>query len=113
MARRHKLELRYTDKAMADIRSIAQFTQENWGVEQRRVYLAQINDKVNMLTTTPHIGVALPGDEQRYRTLRVGSHRVLFRHIDNRLEILRVLHSNMDIERALKRERRKERGLER
>ncbi len=33
-----------TTKAKEDLKNIARYTQENWGIKQRNIYLKQIDD---------------------------------------------------------------------
>lgn len=91
-----------TNKAKADLKSIGRYTVAKWGGEQRNRYLALLDASFHELATNPFKGrncaTILPG----YRKHEVGRHIVFYRSIaDDCIEIVRVLHERMAVERHL------------
>ena len=94
-----KLEL--TPAALADLRSIRDYTLERWGSAQEAAYLDRMWEKFE----------ALLADPTRYRfrsdlfpgcqIASEGKHVILFRVNRSTLQVVRVLHSAMDFKRHL------------
>jgi toxin ParE1/3/4 len=87
-----------TNKAKADLKSIAAYTQRQWGKDQRKTYVRQFDDAFYMLSETPELGNKCDFIKQGYRKFPVSSH-VLFYHNINQYEIefVRILHKRMDV----------------
>ena len=49
-------DFRLTKKAMDDLRSIARYTQEKWGRDQRNRYLYMLDAGFNTIAQQPEIG---------------------------------------------------------
>lgn len=90
-------------KASEDIEGIWLYTFENWSVEQADRYVNLIFDEIEYLATNPQSGKDYDHIRKGYRCSKVKSHLVLFRVVDKReeIEIIRVLHQQMDIENRL------------
>ena len=92
-----------TRKAKADLKSIARYTQRQWGVQQRNTYLAQIDAAFHDLSNAPDKGRKCDYIRHGYRKYKVGKHNIFYRNIDTEeIEIVRVLHERMDIDNRLK-----------
>lgn len=88
-----------TRSALADLRSIAMFTEGRWGREQRNVYLKQFDDAFHMLADAPALGVPCDEIMPGYRKFSQGSHVIFFKSATKGvIEIVRVLHQSMDVE---------------
>lgn len=88
-----------TQKAKADLYSIAIFTKERWGVKQRNLYIKQLDEAFHMLAKSPELGKScndiLPG----YRKFPQGSHIVFYKDGSNsKIEVIRILHKSMDVD---------------
>ena len=92
---------RLTRKALDDLRSIARYTQKNWGREQRNKYLSKPDESIRMLAHEPHLGRACDKIRQGYRKHHVGRHLIFYRHTSALIEIIRILHERMDVESHL------------
>ncbi len=90
-----------TAKAIDDLRSIGRYTQNHWGREQRNKYLSMLNDCFHTIAYQPRIGVTCDNIRSGYRKYHVGRHLIFYRQINSRIEIIRILHDNMDIESHL------------
>lgn len=92
-----------TNKAKADLKSIATYTQRKWGKSQRAIYLKQFDDAFHLLASTPDIGAKCDFIKVGYRKFPNTSHMIFYRIInDSQIEVIRILHKRMDVEINLK-----------
>jgi toxin ParE1/3/4 len=88
-----------TRKARADLRAIAIFTEEQWGVEQRNLYIKQFDDIFHMLAASPLMGKNCDEVTPGYRKFPQGSHVVFYKEGSSCvIEVVRILHKSMDVE---------------
>lgn len=92
---------RLTPLAEADILAIGRYTQEKWGVNQRREYLSQLDTAFRRLAANPTSGVKREEIRSGARSHVVVSHVVWYRIIRKDIEILRILHQAMEQENHL------------
>ncbi|MBU0911525.1 MAG: type II toxin-antitoxin system RelE/ParE family toxin [Gammaproteobacteria bacterium] len=86
-------------KAMADLRAIAIFTEQRWGKQQRNLYIKQFDDTFHLLAKTPMAGKDCDYIKQGYRKFPQGSHLIFYKDSDSgQIEIVRILHKNVDTE---------------
>lgn len=91
-----------TRKALADLAGIGRYTQETWGVAQRNTYLTMLDGCFRQLTENPHIGTDCSDIRKGYRKHKAGKHLIFYRATTaKKIEIVRVLHGRMDIDRKL------------
>lgn len=91
-----------TTKARADLKWIAIYTQRKWGKEQRKIYIKQFDDTFHMLSENPKAGTECDFIKNGYRKFPVTSHIVFYRNtIESNIEIVRILHKNMDARERL------------
>lgn len=90
-------------KAYEDIENIWLYTFENWSQEQADRYVNLIFDEIEYLAKNPKSGKDFSHIRKNYRCGKVKSHLIFYRNIEkiNRIEIIRVLHQQMDIENRL------------
>ena len=87
-----------TKKAKDDLRDIAKYTQKEWGIKQRDLYLTQLDSTFLLLSQTPTVGLNCDYIRLGYRKYLSGKHLIFYRAIDqNDIEIVRVLHEKMDV----------------
>lgn len=92
-----------TNKAKADLKSIAIYTQRKWGKNQRAVYLKQFDDAFHLLADSPDVGTNCDFIKLGYRKFPHTSHVIFYRIVgDSQIEIVRILHKRMDVEINLK-----------
>ena len=92
-----------SQKAKADLKFIAAYTQRKWGKEKRRIYLRQFDDSFHILADSPSLGVQCDFIKSGYRKFPVTSHLIFYRNISSsQIEIVRVLHKRMDAKSQLK-----------
>ena len=92
---------RLSAKAAEDMKAIGRFTERKWGREQRNRYLAMLDSSFNTIAHQPGIGTACDYIRMGYRKYHVGRHLIFYRQSDEDVEIIRILHDSMDIERHL------------
>jgi toxin ParE1/3/4 len=85
--------------AKNDISAIYTYTMQTWSGEQANKYQALIMEALSRLAEGTKVGRAAAIED--YLSLRVGSHSILYREVDNIILIDRVLHQAMDVERHL------------
>ena len=91
-----------TNKAKADLKSIAVYTQRKWGNQQRRHYIQQFDDAFHMLAESPAVGNKCDFISPGYRRFPNVSHIVFYRQVgETEIEIVRVLHKRMDVRHKL------------
>jgi toxin ParE1/3/4 len=92
-----------TQKARADLKSIAAYTQRKWGHEQRRIYAKQFDDVFHMLAQTPVAGNKCDFVKIGYRKFPCSSHIIFYRSkSDTEIEVIRILHKRMDVQTQLR-----------
>jgi toxin ParE1/3/4 len=88
-----------SQKAMADLRAIAIFTEQRWGKQQRNLYIKQFDDAFHLLAKTPMAGKICDYIKQGYRKFPQGCHLIFYKDSDSvQIEIVRILHKNVDTE---------------
>jgi len=87
-----------TQRAKADLKSIARFTEKRWGREQRCIYIKQFDDTFHVLSDTPEIGRNCNYIKENYQKFPQGSHIIFYRVTSpKKIQIIRILHKNMDV----------------
>ena len=88
-----------TRSAQADLKSIAKFTQERWGIRQRNAYLREIDQVFRALAKNPVMGRACDEVREGYRKFPHGSHVIYYKQDDtDLLLVVRILHMTMDVD---------------
>ena len=90
-----------THRALLDIDDIWLYTKNRWSVDQANRYLRLIYNEFEFLADNPKSGKIYWNNELGYRSSRVKSHSVFYRESDERIIIVRVLHTRMDIIKKL------------
>ena len=88
-----------TTKALEDLKSIGRFTENKWGRDQRNKYLTMLDSTFNSIAHQPGVGTICDYIRPGYRKYHVGRHLIFYRQGDTCIEIIRILHDSMDIER--------------
>jgi toxin ParE1/3/4 len=83
--------------AQNDLRRIAEHTEQQWGVAQRRRYMAGIADRFAALASG-----AVKGRPRRelgadHRSLLAASHVIVYVETTDAIQVRRVLHQRMDV----------------
>ena len=91
-------------KAIEDIELIWLYTKEKWSIQQADRYYNLIFDDIEYIATFPLSGVDYSHIRKEYRCSKIKSHLIFYKYnkIEKCVEIIRVLHQSVDIERRLK-----------
>ncbi len=91
-----------SEKAIEDINKIWIFTAENWSIEQADRYYNLILDEIEFSAQNFEMARDYGNVRKSYRCSKVKSHLIFFKKNKfNEIEVIRVLHERMDIERRL------------
>jgi len=91
-----------SNEAKNDLRSIARFTENRWGKQQRNLYLQQLDDAFQLLGKTTSIGIECNQIREGYRKFPQGSHIIFYKSgKTSNIFIVRILHKSMDYESKL------------
>ena len=96
--------MRYSisEKANQDIEKIWLYTFENWSIEQADRYYNLILDEIEFISENFESGKPVDYLKKGYRASIVKSHIIFYQKSKrNIVEIIRVLHQNMDIENRI------------
>jgi toxin ParE1/3/4 len=90
------LDLVRSPRAKGDILDIWFYTADAWGSDQADQYVRMIDRSIERLVAHPKIGAPFLGCRVPLRSIKAESHRVFYQLIDQKIEIVRVLHSSVD-----------------
>lgn len=95
-------QFQLSKEAKNDLRSIAIFTDNRWGREQRNLYIKQLDDAFFMLTQNPNLGISCDYIRDGYRKFPQGSHIIFYkRTVKSDILVVRILHKSMDYDSQL------------
>lgn len=83
--------------ARREMTDIWLYTADRWGIDQADAYVSQIESSIARALEIPRIGGSVIGLPPVYRKLKCGSHRIIYRHTDSELIVVRVLHERHDV----------------
>jgi toxin ParE1/3/4 len=95
---------RLSAKSIEDLKSIGRYTLKSWGREQRNIYLSKLDESFHRLADQPHLGSARDDIRKGYRVYHVRRHLIFYRQKSTDIEIIRILHDRMDVEKHLSRQ---------
>jgi toxin ParE1/3/4 len=93
-------EVRLRPLAQADLEEIWLYTLKNWSLEQADKYVLDLYTAMNLLACGEKVGRAC-SVRDGYFQYSVGSHIVFYRVTNAGLDITRILHQRMDLQRHL------------
>ncbi len=93
--------LRLTRAAREDLKAIGRYTQGAWGRPQRDAYLSQFDRRFRSLAQFPTLGRSCDDIRPGYRKYAEGAHVIFYREVDGGIEIVRILHGRLDLDRHL------------
>ena len=94
-------EYRLRPKARRDLDRIWDYSVRTWGGRQARRYLTDIRDVLADLAANSHIGKARGDLFEGLRVYPVGRHLIFYLTTDKGIDVVRILHERMDIDRHL------------
>lgn len=94
----HQLVLRLSAQALLDLESIWFYTRTAWSQRQADQYFNELVAHFDFLKSNSFCGKSIDEIRIGYRVSPVNSHLVFYRVTDDHfLEIVRILHQNVDI----------------
>jgi toxin ParE1/3/4 len=97
------MKYRISEKAIADLEKIWFYTFNKWSIDQADRYHNQIIGEIEYIVDNYELGRKMDHVRLGYRMTKVKFHLIFYRQIEeNTVEIVRILHQNMDIENRLK-----------
>ena len=92
-----------SNEAQNDLENIWLYTFETWSVEQADRYYNLILDEIEYLAENPDVGKDYSHVRRGYLRSKVKSHFIFYKinKKENQIEIIRVLHQQMDVENRL------------
>jgi toxin ParE1/3/4 len=94
-------KVRLHARAESDLVDIWLYSFREWGELQADEYLDELNAAVISLSSNPERGIRRDGVRAGYRTLFVKHHAIYCKLSSGSVEIVRVLHEQMDPDRHL------------
>lgn len=88
---------RVSNEAKTDIAKIGRYTQREWGVDQRRLYLSGLEQKFIQLSENPNLSAERTDFEPPVRIYHHKKHLIIFVVEGSGILVVRVLHESMDI----------------
>lgn len=88
-------------KAVFDLEEIWLYTVEKWSLEQADRYYNLIFDEINYICKNLHAGKSMEHVRKGYRASKIKSHLIFYKVSVDIIEIIRILHEQMDIENRL------------
>lgn len=98
-------KFRISEKAISDLEKIWLYTLNKWSREQADRYHNLIIDEIKFIVDNYELCRKMDYVRMGYRMSKVKSHLIFFKKTDDKIiDIIRILHQNMDIEARLKNE---------
>ena len=98
---RNYKSIRLSNPAKKDLQNIADYTEQSWGVIQKRKYLALISQSLKQLNQIGNTGKKRDDIANGLYCLPVQKHIIFYRESENEFIVIRILHSQMDTKRHL------------
>ena len=96
-----KLKIVFHQSAIEDLEEIWFYTLQTWSLEQADRYHGLIYTEIDFLANSPDSGKDLNHIRKGYRSSKVKSHFIFYKYSSLEIEIIRILHENMDIPNRL------------
>jgi toxin ParE1/3/4 len=93
-------DVRFTEPARIDLRSIEEYTETTWGREQRLHYVAQLRQAIARLSQFPYSGRVRTEIRSDVRSTRAQDHVILYAVYPDHVRILRIVHRRADTEES-------------
>ena len=95
------MKYRISDKAISDLEKIWFYTFHKWSKEQADRYHRLIMQEIEFIADNFNLSREVNHIRAGYRITKVKSHLIFLRKVGEFIEIIRILHENMDIENRL------------
>lgn len=96
-----KLKIVLHLNAIQDLEEIWFYTFQKWSIEQADRYHSLIYREIEFLAGKPSSGKNIDYLRLGYRSSKIKSHLLFYKFSSTEIEIIRILHENMDIPNRL------------
>ena len=97
------LVLHISSEALSDLGGIWFYTRKKWSQEQADRYYSQLIDEIEFLRSNYYTGKSAEYIRSGYRVSFVKSHIIFYKLVeDQKLEIIRILHQSLNVDKWLK-----------
>jgi len=94
---------RFTNKAVDDLTQIWNYTLNKWSEKQADIYYSMLIENCKEIASNPDLGKCYFEIREDLLGFKAGHHIIFYREIEeNRIEILRILHEQMDLKNRIK-----------
>jgi toxin ParE1/3/4 len=93
--------LRLSPAARADLDSIWTYTAERWDLDQAEAYTRSLSNAMQLLASSPDLGRKIDDIRAGYLKFPAASHIIFYRKVAGGIEVIRILHRSMDVERHI------------
>jgi toxin ParE1/3/4 len=93
------LSIRLSPLARADLDEIWGYTVKRWDVAQAESYMRGLDGSMKLLAENPRMGRSIDDVRVGYFKFPSASHLLVYRLRPGVIEVMRVLHKSMDVER--------------
>lgn len=87
--------------ARADLEQTWDYTCQRWDDDQAEEHVREIQRAIERVVDNPMIGRACDELRPGYRKHAVGSHTLYYRIVGDVIDVVRILHQRMDVDRHL------------
>ena len=95
-------EYKLTNKAVADLSNIWEYTYEVWSEKQADKYYDILISNCENIAENPDLGKVYKGISKQLLGVKINKHIIFFRTINqNYIEITRILHERMDLKKRI------------
>lgn len=91
--------IRKSGQADRDLVGIWEYSRKQWNAHQADKYLDELDEGIRLLADNPNMGAERDYVRKGYRVLFVNRHAVYYIVKHSAIQIIRVLHEQMDPER--------------
>ena len=93
---------RFSNKAVDDLTRIWNYTLNKWSENQADVYYRMLVESCKEIAYNPDLGKKYSGIGENLFGLKTGRHIIFYRRIEeNEVEIIRILHEQMDLKNRI------------
>ena len=89
------------EQASIDLESIWDYTVDNWSLRQADKYYNDLVEAFEFLCENPTAGKSAEHLRKGYRYFKVNSHLIFYVISDTELDVIRILHAQMEIPNKL------------
>jgi toxin ParE1/3/4 len=88
-------------RARQDLDEIWSYTVARWNGRQAEVYVREIQASIERVAMNPEMGRSCDDVRPGYRKIASGAHIIFYRTSSGSIDVVRILHSHMDVRRHL------------